>query len=150
MPHLRLLEKHDIVRHVQLTGPPGCRYLKMWDGLRVGCVCINIRAHVRACTCMLAHAPTCMHIRVLDIVHHVKCADLADDIDLLVWGTPRKSSAFPEGPMDFLGFPKDFIGFPMKFMGLPRKCVYPIDLIDFPKERSAFLGGGRHGAPPPP
>ena len=90
-----------------------------------------------------------MHIRVLDIVHHVKCADLADDIDLLVWGTPRKSSAFPEGPMDFLGFPKDFIGFPMKFMGLPRKCVYPIDLIDFPKERSAFLGGGGMGHLPP-
>ena len=46
--HHRPLGKHDIVRHVQLTEQLGCRFVKMWDGLRVGCVCIELRAHVRA------------------------------------------------------------------------------------------------------
>ena len=68
------------------------------------------------------------------------------------WGThtPRKSSAFPGGPMDFIGFSKDFMDFPMKFMGFPRKCVFPIDFIDFTKDVAAFLGGGGMGHLPPP
>ena len=53
--------------------------------------------------------------------------------------------------MDFIGFSKDFIDFPMKFMGFPRKCVFPIDFIDFTKDVAAFLGGGEAwGTYPPP
>ena len=58
---------------------------------------------VHACTCMLANARTCMHIRVHDIVHHVNCARLGRRYCSFSVGRilrqlhPWKSTAFSRG-----------------------------------------------------
>ena len=113
-----------IGKPMKSIGKPMKSIGNQWNPLEYVHMCVH------ACTCMLANARTCMHIRVHDIVHHVNCARLGRRYCSFSVGRilrqlhPWKSTAFSRG-----------VGAPSP--PPPRKALL-------------FLGGCVPHPPPPP